>query len=177
MDAAVIGPGIARTEESLEAVRTLIAEASCPLVLDATALQPDTLSLIEGKQTVITPHLGELERMEIAKEKIAQAAMKSGAVILLKDQVDTIVSPDGKNEEVHGGNAGLTVGGTGDVLAGFVCGLIAQGVPAFHASVTAATLMKEVGTLLFEKKGYAYTAHEIVNELPYLLQKKIFVKN
>jgi len=169
MDCAVIGPGISRDESSLHALKDIIGEATCPLVLDATALQPFTLELIKGKQAVLTPHLGELERMELEKDKMSEAARESGATIVLKGMIDQIVKPDNATEEVSGGNAGLTVGGTGDVLAGLIGGLIAQGMNQSDAAHAACILIKQAGTELFKTHGYAYTARDVINLIPHLL--------
>lgn len=169
LDVAVIGPGIARTKETLDALMTLIEEAACPLVLDASALQPETLERILRKMTVLTPHLGELERMGLNIKNAAAASKKSGAVIFVKAQVDTVFAPDGRRTELRGGNAGLTVGGTGDALAGLIAGLIAQKRDPFAAAVVAGGVLKRAGTVLFPEKGYAYTTRDVIREIPHLL--------
>ena len=104
MDCAVIGPGLSRDATSLTALRQIVTGAPCPVVLDASALQPDTLQWITGKTAVLTPHLGELERMGIQEEDITQRAKESGATLLLKGQTDRIAGPDGKLHEVQGGH-------------------------------------------------------------------------
>lgn len=169
MNTAVLGPGIAKTEESMNVLNDIIAEASCSLVLDATALQENTLRTIRGKNAVLTPHLGELERMGITPDAVQEAANEAGATILLKGHTDTIASQDDTVRKVQGGNAGLTVGGTGDVLAGCIAGLIAQGMEHCDACVTASRLLKRAGDLLEKEVGYSYTAMDIVNRLPSLL--------
>jgi len=83
--------------------------------------------------------------------------------------VDTVFAPDGRRMELRGGNAGLTVGGTGDALAGLIAGLIAQKLNPFEASVTAGTIIKRAGTVLFPEKGYAYTTRDVIREIPHLL--------
>jgi len=173
MDSAVLGPGIDRAQdESVAALKELITGAGCSLVLDATALQPETLELVKGKTAVLTPHLGELERMKIKPKELAERAEEAGVVILLKDQTDRIAGPDGKTEEVSGGNAGLTVGGTGDALAGLIAGLIAQGVAPFDASVGAARVMKRAAETLEPEKGVAYTARDVIGLIPQLLKNQ-----
>jgi hydroxyethylthiazole kinase-like uncharacterized protein yjeF len=169
MDAAVIGPGLSRTREALGVIQELIAEAPCTLVLDASALQPWTLKAVRGKNAVLTPHLGELERMEIKEENLGQAANDAGVTILLKGPTDRIATADGKIIEVPGGNAGLTVGGTGDALAGCVAGLLAQRAEPAEACRMASTAIKRAGVLLAEKQGFAYTARGVIAELSHLL--------
>ena len=169
MDCAVIGPGIARTKESIAALSDIVAEAQCTLILDASALQKGTLKAVQGKSTILTPHLGELERMEIETDTLSDVAKEAEATILLKGPTDTIVSADGNISEVQGGNAGLTVGGTGDVLAGCIAGLVAQGEEHTAACIRASTLVKKSGELLLKEIGYAYTATDVIETLSHLL--------
>lgn len=170
MDSAVIGPGIAREEKNQKALQRIIAAAACPLVLDATALQLETLSSVNGKSVVLTPHLGELERMGLTKKDLTRAAKESGVVILLKGQEDWIVGPDGTTKLVCGGNAGLTVGGTGDALSGLIAGLIAQKISPFDAAILASTTIKKAGEILYQDKGYTYTTMDVIEKIPQLLK-------
>lgn len=170
MDCAVVGPGIAREEKNLKALQDIIASAACSLVLDATALQPETLKNVKGKTAVLTPHLGELERMQCAKKDLASIAKHYAVVMLLKGPEDTIVSPAGTLQTVSGGNAGLTVGGTGDALAGLIAGLIAQKIDPFAAAVLASQTIKKAGEILYKEKGYAYTTRDVIGKIPWLLK-------
>ncbi len=170
VDVAVIGPGLSRTSGALKLIRTLIESAPCPLVLDASALQDWTLTAAEGKTAVVTPHLGELERMGLVPAQIPDVAKKHGVVVHLKGHTDRITNTDGATVEVKGGNAGLTVGGTGDALAGLIAGLIAQQVAPAEACVTASEVIKRAGTILFETKGYGYTTREVIEGIPRVLK-------
>jgi len=169
IDCAVIGSGISRESPSVKALMTILGVCSCPLVLDATALQPKTLELVRGKNAVLTPHLAELERMELDASELKAQAGESGVVICLKGPTDRIAGPGGKYEEISGGNAGLTVGGTGDALAGLIAGLMAQNIPAFDATVMGCTIMKRAATLLYPDKGYAFTTRDVIALIPQLL--------
>ncbi|TSC60700.1 MAG: YjeF-like protein [Candidatus Peregrinibacteria bacterium Greene0416_62] len=170
MDAAVIGPGIARDESTMKILREIIAEALCPLVLDATALQPWTLDAISGKSAILTPHLGELERMDIPMSAIGPTAKKYDVTIHTKGTVDRIAGSDGSIHEVAGGNAGLTVGGTGDALAGLIAGLIAQGHSPLEACLTASQVIKRAGTLFYPEFGYAYGTYRVIEQIPKILR-------
>jgi NAD(P)H-hydrate epimerase len=170
MDSAVIGPGIDRSLQSLKALKELIQSASCTLVLDASALQPWTLDVVAGKRAVVTPHLGELERMGISLESIGEHAKETGVVIHVKGNPDRIAFADGSVHEVGGGNPGLTVGGTGDALAGFIAGLIAQKMELEEGCMTATRIIKQAGEKLFDKKGYAYTTRDVIEKIPMLLR-------
>lgn len=169
MDSAVIGPGIARTNECIAVLDDIVAEATCALVLDATALQPNALDTVREKSVVLTPHLGELERMGLTPENFADAASKSGVTILLKGSTDRIVGTGGSTKEIQGGNAGLTVGGTGDALAGVIAGLLAQKFEPLAACERASSVIKKAGEALFLDFGYAYTAQDVISQIPNLI--------
>ncbi len=174
LDCAVVGPGIAHgNAKSLKTLMTIIAESPCRLILDASALQPETLELVRGKHAVLTPHLAELERMNLTAGDLAQQAGNAGAVIFLKGPTDLIAGPDGSLTELKGGNAGLTVGGTGDALAGLIAGLTAQGFEPIDAAQTAGKIMKRAAEELFEKYGYAYGTRRVIEHIPGLLRKMI----
>ncbi len=170
MDCVVIGPGLARDKKALTHLKSLIEMCTCPMVLDASALQPWTLKAVKGKKAVLTPHLGELERMELALEDIATEASTHGQVIHVKGPTDRIALPDGTVEEVTGGNAGLTVGGTGDALAGLIAGLIAQKMPREDACILASKIIKKAGEELFVTQGNAYTTRQVIFQIPGLLK-------
>lgn len=171
MDVAVIGPGLGRGTETQSAVERILSGSPCPLVIDATALQPNTLALIAGRNCVVTPHLGELERMQIAPDDIAQRATAAGTTILLKNVIDRIAGPDGEMHDVAGGNAGLTVGGTGDALAGLVAGLMAQKMNPVDAAMLASKVIKTAGERLAEEQGFAYTTHDVIEQIPFILRE------
>lgn len=171
MDCAVIGPGLSRRPETLNAMEQIIAGCPCPLVLDATALQPNTLSLVAGRNAVVTPHLGELERMEIQEGDIGSHAQRAGCTILLKGHVDHIAGPDGAVHSIEGGNAGLTVGGTGDSLAGLVAGFIAQKMDPVEASMKASHTIKAAGDRLFAERGFTYTTRDVIGQIPFVLRE------
>lgn len=169
MDCAVIGPGIALHERSLNVIQEIVDGAACPLVLDAAALQKFALNDAYAAETVLTPHLGELERMGILPSELSEAAMRVNATIFLKGSTDTIASPDGDQYVINGGNAGLTVGGTGDALAGLIAGLMAQRMSSSEACRMAGATMKKAGEKLFEEKGFAYSARDVIELIPSLL--------
>lgn len=169
LDCVVIGSGIARTGERIRALEEIIASSSTPMVLDATALQKNTLDLVRGKQAVLTPHLGELERMEVSENDLQDIANDYQVIIVLKGQTDRIYSAH-STDVIQGGNAGLTTGGTGDVLAGLIAGLIAQGLASLDAAKDACMILKKAGEKLEKEKGFAYTAEDVVGEIPILLR-------
>ncbi len=172
-DAAVIGPGLARDDDAQLAIRELIEGAQCPLVLDASALQSWTMDAAEGRIVVLTPHLGELERMGLAQEDVAAEAEERGIVIHVKGAVDHIALPDGTTRSVKGGNPGLTVGGTGDALAGLIGSLLAQSLEPGDACATASGCIKGAGDALERDFGFAYGTIRLIHEIPRMLRTSL----
>lgn len=169
VDVAVIGPGIDRNAEALDVLKELITASPCPLVLDASALQRWTLTAAGGRNWVVTPHLGELERMGIDPDALAATATEYTTTILAKGPVDRVASSDGTIVEIPGGNAGLTVGGTGDALAGLTASLMSQGMAPADACVLASKTIKKAGELLAGKQR-TYTAREVIGMIPGVLK-------
>lgn len=169
-DCAVIGPGLGRQSEQLTAIASVLSSAVCPLVIDASALQRDTLDHVRGKPAVLTPHRGELERMGVQPDQLGATAAEYGVVIHQKGPTDRIANSDGRVTEVTGGNAGLTVGGTGDVLAGLIAGLIAQRMAHADACALASRTVKRAGEILSASYGFAYRAQDVIGLIPSLLQ-------
>jgi hydroxyethylthiazole kinase-like uncharacterized protein yjeF len=171
MDCAVIGPGLPRDTAALNIMQKIITGAPCPLVIDASALQKGTLEWVHGKSCVLTPHLGELERMGIAADDIANIAQRHRLTILLKDRIDRIADHHGDVTESDGGNAGLTVGGTGDALAGLTSGLIAQKLEPGKAALLASRVIKRCGEILSEQQGNAYTTRDVIELIPLMINE------
>ncbi|MGI8839340.1 MAG: NAD(P)H-hydrate dehydratase, partial [Caulobacteraceae bacterium] len=146
VEAAVIGPGAGVTEATLSNVLAL-ARTGAALVIDADALsvfrdEPDELFQILDRDDVLTPHAGEFERvfpgvLAAAPEKISaarQAAARAQAVVLLKGPDTVIAAADGRAAVNLNGAPWLATAGSGDVLAGMIGGLVAQGMESFEAA-------------------------------------------
>jgi len=93
--------------------------------------------------------------------------------ILLKGPVDLIASEEGEVVSNSTGNAGMTVGGTGDVLSGFVASLIAQGAAPFAACKAATYLVGKAGDNLYKQKGYGFSASDLALEIPYTVKSVV----
>jgi hydroxyethylthiazole kinase-like uncharacterized protein yjeF len=148
-DVAVIGPAAGVTALTRANLFALTATGAA-LVVDADALtvfadRPDDLFAVLDKDDVLTPHPGEFERifpglMVTSPHRIAaaaEAARRAGAVVILKGADTVIASPDGRTAVNLNGSPWLATAGSGDVLAGFVAGLIAQGMESFSAACAA----------------------------------------
>jgi hydroxyethylthiazole kinase-like uncharacterized protein yjeF len=158
-DAAIIGPAAGVNETTLLNVLAL-ARTGAALVIDADAItvfrdDPEELFSVLDRDDILTPHPGEFERLfpgllKSSPERIAaarRAAEKADAVILLKGADTVIASPDGRAAVNINGSPWLATAGSGDVLAGYIGGLVAQGMESFEAACAAAWIHAEAAEL------------------------------
>jgi len=184
VDAVVLGPGLGSekiTKDAIEKIILKCAKRSKRMVLDADAIQVvgEKPEIVKYTETVITPHAGEFEELTNVKldnilahrkKKVEQWAKKLGVTILLKGPTDII--SDGKQTKLNNiHNPAMTVGGTGDVLAGIVGSLLSKGVESFNAARVGAFLNGSAGNSAFEKKSYGLIATDIIEEIPSVLKK------
>lgn len=172
----VIGPGngVTRRTAALmaEALKPAHAQGTVPrglkgLVLDADALTcaaagPDALfkAIADGAAPcVLTPHEGEFARLfpDLAGasklERARAAAARSNAVVLLKGPDTVVAAPDGRAAINTNGTAALATAGSGDVLAGVIAALLAQGMPAWEAACAGAWMHGDAGRIAGEDAG------------------------
>ena len=148
-DAVLVGCGVGRADETLRLVRALVQDVAAPLVLDADGLsayagEADRLAE-RAAPLVLTPHLGELRRLlgdddfdpGDRIETVRRLATRWGAVLVLKGMPSVVGAPDGHVVVGPPGHPALATAGTGDVLAGTVVGLLAQGLDPLDAAVCA----------------------------------------
>ncbi|MCR6631329.1 MAG: NAD(P)H-hydrate dehydratase [Magnetospirillum sp.] len=148
--AMLIGPGLGRWKGDSGWLRTVWEETRCPLVVDADALNMvaeatnfSAWTAPEGRPTILTPHPGEMSRLmgvptaDIQLNRIGAAirfAREHGVVLVLKGARTVTALPDGKAYVNGSGNPGMATGGAGDVLAGLITSLLAQGYAAGDAA-------------------------------------------
>jgi len=150
-----------------------------PTVIDADALT--LLSQIETwwerlppGRCVLTPHPGEMKRLLSTEEldadsvKLAESAAKKwGQVVVLKGATTVVANFEGRSRVNDGGNAALATAGTGDVLAGAIAGLLAQGLTPFDAATLGVYLHSAAGRILREDLGDMGTiASDLLPRLP-----------
>ena len=179
MDAILIGCGLGISEGTLAVVKAVLETAVCPVVLDADGINvlSGHMDILRGRQypTILTPHDGEFRRVggSVGDDRMASAgafASEFGCVLLLKGHRTCIT--DGQTGYVNGtGNSGMAVGGSGDVLAGILTGLLGQGMEPLKAAACAAWLHGAAGDLCASELGqYAMLPTDMLSALPRLLK-------
>ncbi|MDO4321623.1 MAG: NAD(P)H-hydrate dehydratase [Lachnospiraceae bacterium] len=182
-DVTGIGPGLGKGEVQREILAYVLQHYDRPLVIDADGLNllsEDAELLYETKAPVIlTPHIGEMMRLtastkdEILGDILLTARRFAGeyqVICALKD-ARTVVS-DGVRTYVNtSGNSGMATGGSGDVLTGVICGLLAQRMTPFDAAALGVYLHGCAGDRAREERGaYGMTAGDITEQLGNVLK-------
>ncbi|MFW5742609.1 MAG: NAD(P)H-hydrate dehydratase [Spirochaetota bacterium] len=174
-DAAVIGPGWGISDERQAHLRDLVGR------VDRGVLDADAITLFArladpprlDDRWVLTPHPGELARAlgrasadvrDRFFDAAAELARRTGAVVAAKSHVLVVAHPDGRYAVVDGVNPTMGTGGTGDVLAGAIGGLLAGGMDGWRAARAAAVVHQEAGRRLRERVG-VFVADELAAEL------------
>lgn len=173
-----VGCGLGQAEVTVKAFEQLLRVASCSLVIDADALNilaaNQSLMTLIPKDSVLTPHLGELRRLvgdwQSEEEKIMKVrklAMVLSSTIVVKGAHTMVCLPNGACYFNSTGNAGMAKGGSGDVLTGLLTGLIARGYPSSEAAIIAVYLHGLAGDLAAMKLGMeAMMSSDLIDFLP-----------
>jgi len=176
--ALAIGPGLGQEEDTALAMMEQIQGSTLPIVLDADAINilsthRNWLSRLP-KRCILTPHLGELERL-IGKcmdtyerlTKVKELAAYLQSYIIVKGAWTTIVTPEGNFYFNPTGNPGMATGGSGDVLTGILLGLLAQGYSQEEACILGVYIHGLAGDIAAEEKTQmGMTATDIIEALP-----------
>jgi len=177
-DCLLIGPGLGDRAATLRAIQMIIEKTNIPAVLDASAIR--ILTKIKEvplpQPIIITPHYNEFELLTGKDLRSADDTKKNAILhtiakdlhinIVLKGPEDMITSDEGITFINKTGNAGMTVGGTGDVLGGTIASFIAQGVSPFDACKLGCYFCGASADLLQKEKGHLYMASEVASKLP-----------
>lgn len=171
-DSILIGPGIGMGKTAGRLVRFAVLESNLPLVMDADALNllardrklQKTLAGqgMQGRTIILTPHLGEFAKLfdcsvTQVKEQLTDYPRRLSdrlcSVVVCKDARTIVVQCKGEAGYINTtGNSGMATAGSGDVLAGMITGLVAQGMPGMDAAVTGVYLHGFAGDLAAEQE-------------------------
>ena len=178
-DAAVIGPAAGVNEATVSNLFAL-ARTGAAIVIDADALtafrdDPAELFSVLDRDDVLTPHPGEFERvfpglLARSPERVSaarDAAVRARAVVLLKGPDTVVAAPDGRCAVNMNGTPWLATAGSGDVLAGFIGGLIAQGMDSFEAACAAVWIHAEAA----RAHGPGLTSEDLPGLAPGVLRR------
>jgi ADP-dependent NAD(P)H-hydrate dehydratase len=178
LHSATIGMGLAIQERNslLRFVNALL-DRDVRLSLDASALIPEVLPLLENKNVVVTPHAGEFKRLfgEVPPDSesdrirlVEKNAKAFGITVLLKGATDII--SDGSITYLNEKNTPcMTVGGTGDVLSGLVAGLLSRNRNPLESAAAAAFINGLAGAASQKKLGLHMTSMDLLDEIPYVM--------
>jgi len=182
--AVVVGPGLG-AESGLEVMKAVVASANRPLLIDADGLNALAQNMELMKEirvpAVLTPHPGEMARLTgletraIQKDRLNVArsyAEKWQKIVVLKGARTVIALPDGRIYLNLTGNSGMATAGMGDVLAGMIGSLMAQGLPAETAAVLGPYLHGLAGDLAAGQRGpVGIVAGDVISGIPEVYKK------
>ena len=176
--ACVIGPGLSKSNDAKECVRQYLETLECPIVLDADGINivAENLDWIRGKESrmVLTPHPGEAARLLKnikhsvlnREDTLMRLVELTQCTVVLKGAGTLISAPNESVFMLSAGNPGMATGGTGDVLAGIIGGLLAQGMLPLKAAQLGAWLHATAGDFAaWRKTQQAMTAMDVVYEM------------
>ncbi|MBQ3099938.1 MAG: NAD(P)H-hydrate dehydratase [Clostridia bacterium] len=184
--AILCGCGLTKTQNTVRIVGDVIRKSKVRLILDADAINciagiPEILK--EAKfSPIITPHWGEFSRLcgisvkqieENAKSLTADFAKKYNCVLVLKSHFTLIATPGGKVYVSNAGNPGLARGGSGDILAGIIASLVAQGLESEKAAMLGVVLHGSSADKCAERLGMTgMLPHDIIYDMTNLLKER-----
>lgn len=172
-DVILIGNGIGQEEKTRKLVKKII-KTKKPKVIDADAIK--AIRLQEVDNSILTPHAREFEILmnnsKIKNKNIKQIQNKlKNNIILLKGKTDKIISKN-KIKDNKTGNAGMSVGGTGDVLAGLCAGFVSQRMNLFDSAYLAAKITGKIGDELKKELGYGFVASDFLKLIAKAIKKE-----
>ena len=182
VDSVLIGPGAGIDEDTSKLFNILVTKIKKPIVLDADALKQVELSLIKNREDIIlTPHIFEFKSFfKVEKDlkldidsydfskvdenitEFQKIIRQIKGTVVVKGKYDLILSGN-KFKINKSGNAGMTVGGTGDALAGISASLLSQGLSSFDSASLATFINGLAGDEAYNIKGNGFSATDLVS--------------
>lgn len=172
-DCILIGPGMDRSWQTKWLVNRLVRQFSDKkMVIDAGALQMIDTKLLNSNH-IVTPHHQEMTLLQSRDARFDSDHYQAPCYCLLKGEEDQLFSPnDSEQLIVKGGNAGMTKGGTGDVLAGLLAALYCKN-DAQSSMQIASSVNKQAGDLLYQAQGPFFNASDLVETIPQVLWSNV----
>ena len=173
-DSAAIGMGMTLDPEALISLVSRLKQVRTRILLDASALIPEVLDEISGTKSIVTPHAGEYKRLFGSLPGTSRDEMISGVARTAKEYCITIalkgwvniVSDGDQTAAIDRSTPAMTVGGTGDVLAGLAAGLLARKLKPFDAATAALYINGIAGKMAFNQKGLHIVATDLIDNIP-----------
>lgn len=188
-DVLVAGPGMGKGKSACLLMGQVLKQGKLPMVIDADGLNlvaensdlQEAVRAYERRHIIMTPHPGEFSRLsglsleeykKNPRQAVKDLAERFGCVVAGKDAVTLVSSPDVEQVYMNlTGNDGMATAGSGDVLAGIIGGLLAQGSAFFEAACIGCCLHGSAGEKAAKKKGrYGMTASDIADEICQVLR-------
>ena len=174
-----VGPGLGTAPGTCELVKSLLAIAPVPMVIDADGLNciAKDVKILATAQTpvILTPHPGEMARLAgISTQKVQanrmqtakEFALTHGVICVLKGAQTLVACPDGTVFINPSGNPGMASGGMGDCLTGMIAAFLAQGLPPESAALAGTFIHGSCADLLAEEHCFGFLATDMVAHIP-----------
>ena len=187
VDAILLGPGAGIDEDTSKLFNILVSKIKKPIVLDADSLKQINLLLIKNRDDIIlTPHIFEFNsffntdlKLDINSDdfskvhnnidKFQNITHQIKASVIVKGKYDLILS-DNKFRINQSGNAGMTVGGSGDALSGICVSLLSQKQSAFDSACLGVFINGLAGDEAYKNEGYGFKATDLVSYIGYVIK-------
>lgn len=193
VDSILIGPGAGIDEDTSKLFNILVTKIKKPIVLDADALKQVELSLIKNREDIIlTPHIFEfksffkvgddlkvdIDSYDFSKvdgniTEFQKIIRQIKGTVVVKGKYDLILSGN-KFKINKSGNAGMTVGGTGDALAGISTSLLSQGLSSFDSASLATFINGLAGDEAYNIKGNGFSATDLVSYIGSVIKNGLY---
>lgn len=185
-DYIILGPGLSTNGLAQEIVKYVMTNGNVPVIIDADALNilsynKELLSHY-ANTVIVTPHIGEMsvlvsqEKRDIIKNPIECAkkfAQEYQVICVLKDATTVVVEPEGRIYINTSGTPALAKGGSGDVLTGIICGMLALKIQPFSAAAMGTYIHGIAGEMATrDKSEHSLLATDIIEEIPKVLNKE-----